>query len=237
MIEVIAGDFAQQLLGRCQRALGRDDGRRAAVVCGAGFLDVGDGDQADLKARLGLVELPLDRDECDLLGFEVVLGGEHVEVTLRDALDQVLLRRLIVGLGLRHLRIGALQCHPIFPAENVLLEVEAVAMRGGIGSSIERETLEDRGRTGSAGADRFRRVLRAGVALMAHDAATGELRQQRGQSLRFGFERRQPIRFRFAQGGIVLQRALIDREEIGGRRLRRPAAQYNESQQSLHGLP
>ncbi len=77
--------------------------RGGAVVGGARLLHVGYGDQSDLIARLGLLQLAADRDQCDLLRLEVILGGENVEIALRDSLHQVLLRGLVVRLGLRHL--------------------------------------------------------------------------------------------------------------------------------------
>ena len=75
---------------------------------GARFLDVGHGDQTDLKARLRLSELALDGGQRQLLRFEVVLRCENVEVALRHALDQILLRSLVVRFGLRYLGVGAL---------------------------------------------------------------------------------------------------------------------------------
>ncbi len=78
---------------------------------------VGDGDESDLIARLGLLELAVDRDQRDLLRLEIILRAEHIEIALRDALHQVLLRGLVVRLGLRHLRIRALAAPPSFPSE------------------------------------------------------------------------------------------------------------------------
>ena len=83
---------------------------------GAGFLDIGHGDQADLVARFGLFELAGDRGQRDLLRLQIVLRAEHVEIALRDPFHQVLLRGLVVRFGLRHLRIGTLQRFPVFPA-------------------------------------------------------------------------------------------------------------------------
>ena len=55
-----------------------------------------------------------------MLRVEVVLRGEHVEIALRHARDQVLLCGLVIRLGLRDLGIRALQRHPILPAEQIL---------------------------------------------------------------------------------------------------------------------
>jgi hypothetical protein len=95
----------------------RDHGRRAAVVRGARFLHVGDGDQADFVALFGLIELVVHRGQIALLRIEVILGGEHVEIALRDAGHQVLLRGLVVRFGLRNLRIRALAGPPSSASE------------------------------------------------------------------------------------------------------------------------
>ena len=77
--------------------------------------------------------------ERHLLRLEIVLRGEHVEVALRDALDQVLLCGLVVGFGLRDLGIGALQRHPVLPAKQVLSQIDAVAVGRGDGAPLERK--------------------------------------------------------------------------------------------------
>ena len=84
---------------------------------GSCFLHVGDGDQPYLIALFGLLELPIHRCQRAFLCIQIVLRSQHVEVALRHPRDQVLLRRLIVGFGLGDLRVGALQRHPVLPAE------------------------------------------------------------------------------------------------------------------------
>ncbi len=83
---------------------------------GAGLFHIGHGDQSDFVARLRLFELAVDRGQRDLLGLEIILRAEHVEIALRDPLHQVLLRGLVIRFGLRHLRIRALQTPPSFPS-------------------------------------------------------------------------------------------------------------------------
>jgi hypothetical protein len=56
-----------------------------------------------------------------------------------------LLGRLVIGLGLRHLGIGALQRHPVLPAKYALLEVNGVVMGRGVDAAVEREAFEERG--------------------------------------------------------------------------------------------
>ncbi len=183
---------------------------------GAGFFHIGDRDQADLKARLGLVELTLDRGERDLLCLEIVLRGENVEVTLRDALHQILLRGLVVRFGLRHLRVRALQGHPILPAKQVLPHVDAVAVRGRDDAPIEGVGLKnDRSRRAAEGLGdgRF-----PGIVLAGHQPAARDLGQQGRERLRLGLEGRQPSRLGLAQLGVVLQGALVYRKKIRCRR-------------------
>ena len=96
----------------------------------AGLLDVGDRDQSHLVPLLGLLELTVDRGQIGLLRIDVVLCGKHVKVALCNAGDEVLLCRLVIRFGLRHLGIRALQSHPILPAKQVLSQVQAVAMSG-----------------------------------------------------------------------------------------------------------
>ena len=116
-VERIADDLAQQFLRRGQCAFGGNHRRGGAVMGGARLLHIRDGNEPDLIARLGLLELASHRDQRDLLGLEIILCAEHVEIALRDPLHQVLLRGLVVRLGLRHLRIRALQAPPSSPSE------------------------------------------------------------------------------------------------------------------------
>ena len=165
-----------------------------------------------------MFELTLDRGQRDLLSLEIILGGENIEITLRDALDQVLLRGLIVRFGLCHLGVRALQSHPIFPTKQILLQVEAVAVgsRRDFPKSIVFK---------NARADRGGGIDRSGISLVGHEAASRELRQQGRKRLGFGLEGGQPSRFGFAQLWIVLQRTLIDRQKIRGRRRTQAEAQ------------
>ena len=189
---------------------------------GARFLHIGDGDQAGLVAGLSLLELALNGLQCRLLRFEIILRGQHIEVALRHALDQVLAGGLIVRFGLGDLGIGTLQSHPVLPPKQVLFQIETVAARGGLGLPGKGEGLEHRGagaggrRNGRDG-DGLDDVRGAVVMLAADDAAGRELRQEIGERLRLGLERRQTGRLGFPQLGIVLQGSLVHRQEIGGR--------------------
>ena len=231
IIEHIAGDLAQQLLSGCQLPLRGNDRCRAGIVGGARFLDVGDGDQADVVALLGLLELTIDRGQIALLRVDVVLRREHVEIALRHARDEVLLRRLVIRLGLRDLRIRALQGHPILPAEQVLLEVDAVMVSGRRDAAVEGKALENRGAAAAArhlyGLDQVRRSL---VVFLADGAVRRQLRQQRGERLRLRFERGQTIGFGLSELRIVLQGALIDGQQVRRRRAASPREQTTGEQ-------
>ena len=125
--------------------------------------------------------------------FEIILRAEHIEIALRDALHQVLLCGLIVRLGLRDLRIRALQRLPVLPAKQTLLEVNGVLVNGGIDLAAEREGFgHRRGRTcrstglagrysGTAGGQGERLGLVDGprVAFARDFGVTGQLGQQR----------------------------------------------------------
>jgi len=60
-------------------------------------------------------------------------------------------------------------------------------------------------------------IRRSGIALLAGQRASGNLRKQCGERLRFRLEGGEAIRFGLAQLRIVLQGALIDRYQIGRR--------------------
>ena len=196
-VEAVAGNLAQEFLSGGQGAFRRDHRRGAAVVSGARFFHIGDGDQADFVARLRLIELALDGSQRHLLRLEIVLGGEHIEVALRHALHQILLRGLVVRFRLRHLGVRGFQGHPILPAKDILPQVDAVAMRRGVDAAVEGKALQH-GRS-PGGADRFGGIGRTEILLAGHEAAARELRQQGRECLRLGFQGGQTGRFGFAQ--------------------------------------
>ena len=167
--------------------------RFAAMTAAAGarLLDVGDGDQSDLVARLGLCQLAVDRHQRDLLRLQVILRSENVEIPLRHPLHEVLLRGLVVCLGLRHLRVRALQRLPVFPAKQILLQVDGVLMNGGVDLAAEREGFGHRrgssrrgaGRAGRCGGGaggqgkRLGLAYRTRIAFARNMAITGQLGQ------------------------------------------------------------
>jgi hypothetical protein len=186
---VLIGDGPQQVFLRRQRALGCDHGRHCAVARGARHCHIRDRDQADFVALLGLIELRLHRLIGTLLSGQRVLGRQHRKVLLRHALDQTLRRGLVVGLGLGDRGVGSLERHPAVPVEQV-----------------------DR---------KARREIRGSLDLHAADAdeilvGRDIQRQQAEYCLRLGLVNRQP-----GGGGLVpqrigIERALVDRKQIGG---------------------
>ncbi len=94
---------------------------------------VGDGDESDLEALVGLIELAGDRLEGCLIGVQSVDRGQHVEVGLRDPQDQLLLGGLIGRFRLRHLAAGRLERHPVGPREHVLPQIHRPLFGGGVG--------------------------------------------------------------------------------------------------------
>ena len=209
---VLVGEFAQRFLRGRERALGGNDARRRAVVRGARFLHVGDGDQADFETFLGLLELPAERFERRLRGAERVLGGQHVEIGLRDAHEQVLLRSAIRRLGHRHLRIGALQFLPLVPPEHGLGQFGAVV-----------PVLADVGRTLVADRDDVARGLvhlrkgRLAIGIGRVDlAADVDLRQQQGARLRLDLERGGAPGLGFAHQRVAADRVQVDLDQVLG---------------------
>ncbi len=62
-VVLLPGDLLELILGGGERALGGDHGRRGRVARRLGILHVGDGDEPDLEALVGLIELAGDRFE------------------------------------------------------------------------------------------------------------------------------------------------------------------------------
>jgi len=178
----------------------------------AGLLHVGDRDQADLEALLGLLELAAERLQRRFGRGQRVLGREHVEVALRRAHHQVLLRCAVIGLGQRDLGVGAPQRLPLVPAEDglrqprrvipVLVGIRLVAVADRNDLARRRVDLREIGFAIGFG--------RVGLAVQ------GNLREQQRARLGLGFERRQPAGLGLADQRIALDRGLVDVEQVLG---------------------
>ena len=107
------------------------------------FLDVGDRNKPDLETLLGLLELARD---CVAIGMnrqQAVLGAEHIEISVGDTDDQVLLCRLAIGLGPGHDLVRLSQPHDLVPAKQRLPQAEAPARRFIVDFGLERERHHD----------------------------------------------------------------------------------------------
>ena len=89
---------------------------------------VGDGGGADLEIALGLRQLFGNGGLLRLDGGQGVLRGQHVEVGLCRAHDQVLRGLAELRLGLRDLELGLLVLRPILHAEQGLRECHRPAV-------------------------------------------------------------------------------------------------------------
>ena len=111
-LRVDPADHAQGLPGG-REAVGRGDLLGdGQVVLGLGGADVGDGDEPDVEAALGLLALTADGLELGLAELDVGLGAEHVEVGRRDAQDQRLLHGEELGVGLPDAEAGLIEQRP-----------------------------------------------------------------------------------------------------------------------------
>ncbi len=210
------GDLAQELLCGGELALGGDQVGGGRVACGARFLHVGDGDEAHLEALVGLLELTRDGIERGLLGLDVVLGGEHVEITRGHAQCQVLLRDAVVRIRLRDDPSGLLQAHQLAPVEDALVELQAPAGALGLGRADLRLLLDDHRRVEVVGIGRYQTreqaVLRLFVPALGPLAA--DLRQVQRPGLRLGFAGRLARVFGFAHQRVVDDGLIKDGEEV-----------------------
>ena len=116
----LAGDGAQQILLSRQRALGGDHRRGGAVARGAGDLDIGDRDQADLVALLGLIELDLHRLQCSsAAAVSVSWAASTAKYCVRTRCTRLCCGGQIIRLALRDRGVGRLERHPAVPGEQV----------------------------------------------------------------------------------------------------------------------
>ena len=96
----------------------------AALSRVARNLHVSDGDQAHLKAPLGLVELAGEGQQRAILRRQHVLGVQYCEILRGHARDQILLGGEVIGFAQRHAAAGRLERHPVIPGKQVDLQTE-----------------------------------------------------------------------------------------------------------------
>ena len=118
--DVLAGNLAQEFPCRRKLTFGENLIRGRLVVRGLRLLHSRDRDQADFEALFRLLELAGDRGAVRVDGEETILGGQYVEVALRDADNEVLLSGFTVGFGASDLLVGATQIYDLIPTEDRL---------------------------------------------------------------------------------------------------------------------
>ena len=128
LVRDLADDLLQRAHRDLERVLARDLLGDREVVARLRLVRVGDGRGPDLEVALRLRELLGDRDLVGADEVEVVLRGEHLEVGLRHAHDEVLRRLPELGLGLQHLELRLLVLDDVLPAEERLREVNGVTV-------------------------------------------------------------------------------------------------------------
>jgi len=159
-----------------------------------GFQRVDDGRRAHLEVALGLGELLGDGAVLRIGERHVVLREEHVEIRLRHAQDQVLLRAGESRLGLDHLLLRLVDGDPALQAE---------------------DRLRERDRVGLGGEVAVGRAVALGVVAEDRGAAREE-RQVGRSSLRQLLQARHVLRARGLVDGIAHLRVAVDRDEVCG---------------------
>ena len=215
----LAGELGEQLAGHRERALGGDRARGGGVARRARLLDVDHGHHAHLEAALGLRELLREGLERRLRGAQRLRGGEHVEVALRHAQHQVLLRGAVGHLGARDHGVGTAEPLPLVPAKHGLAQARLPAPGIGADALVDVEDLDLRveARAGVRIHDLQERAAAVGLTRLDL-AAREQLRQQRGARLGLGLEGRGAQLGGLEELRIARRREIVDFEQVRGRR-------------------
>jgi hypothetical protein len=164
------------------------------VVARLRFQGVDDGGGADLEIALRLGELLVDRGLLRFGQRHVVLREQHVEIRLRGAQPQVLLREREHRLRLQHRGAGLVDGDPVLHAEDRLRERDREGVGGvvAVGRAVALGIVaEDRG-----------------AAVHLRQVARPRLRQALGGGL--------VLRARRLVDLVAQQRVAVDAEEVGG---------------------
>ncbi len=169
------------------------------------FLHIGNGDKANLKTLFGLLQLP-----CDCLAIGVdrgqsILRSEDIEISLRNAHNQVLLRGFANRFGPGDGLVGTPQVDDLVPPEQRLSQADPVLQHIGF--------VRRRNRDGWKIGVRVRNQVGAGSLRAGVGATRTNLRQQSTTGLGFGFQRGEAPGFRLVNLRIALQGLLIDFEQ------------------------
>src|SRR5712664_1022065 len=125
----LSHDLLQSALPDFEIALSCDLLRGREVEAGLRFVSIGDRCGADFEIALRLGELFGDRNFLRLDESEPVLRSEHVEISLRDADNQILRRLAECGFSLYRLESGLLVRLNVLPIEERLRERHGISVR------------------------------------------------------------------------------------------------------------
>ena len=127
---------------------------------------------------------------------QTIFSGQNVKVALRDADDQVLLRRLAVGFGTRNALVGLPQADDLVPAEQRLASGECPVSGLGLDVEVDELITEERGR-----------VLERTLGVATRET---HLWKQYAARLRGGLERGQSTCLGLVDQRVALNRLLVD---------------------------
>ena len=193
-VVLTVGQGDQRLERIIDLTLGDDAVGSRGVVTGLRLQHVGLVRKADIEALVGLIELTFERRFFSLGRSQIVLAAQHVEVAFGALQDQVLLGGRELQRGLFVDVFGCLILEPAIGAEQRLREGRLVGMRAAVGDG---RRLVDRG------------------AHVSNFGATGQVRQQTGAGLRHHFFLRAILGAGRREVGVVVDRFLIDADQIG----------------------
>ncbi len=195
-------------------ALGDDPVGPGGIVAGLGLQHVGLVGKADVETFVGLVQLALEGRFLGLGSRQVVLGAQYREVILRGLQDQVLLgSRQLQGCLFVH-RFGGLQLEPAIRAEDRLREGRAPGIAAAVGGS--------------------RRLVDLGAGI-EHLGTSREVWQQAGTGLRHDFFLSAIIGTGGCKIGVVVDRFLINTDQVGFYRSRQIRCPGHSVGRTRHG--
>src|SRR5690606_34497199 len=98
----------------------------AVVIAGAGFVHLGDRDQADIETFLSLFILALDSCFSRAGCCNGVLSAQDIKIGGCNIQNQLLLGQVVLGLGGFGLELAGVVAEPVVGAENRLRQLNAV---------------------------------------------------------------------------------------------------------------
>ena len=188
------GQGDQGFEGILHLALGDDPVGPGSVVAGLRLQHVGLVRKADVEAFVGLVQLALEGRFFSFGRGQVVLGAKHGEVVLGSLQDQVLLGGRQFQRGLFVDGLGGLQLEPAVGTEDWLRQGGAPGVAAAVGGD--------------------RRLVELGPGV--HHLGTGrEVGEQAGAGLGHHFAAGAIVGTGGGQVGVVVDRFLVDADQVG----------------------